>query len=123
MDRSVSEHVADPRHAAPLAGADGVGEASGGNRLLVRVGVWRGDGGRVVRARYQATTCATLIAYAEAACALLEAGAGAEAGDAAGLARRVRGVHPGHRDRAELVSAAVRAAFPEVDPAAPRSPA
>lgn len=111
MERTVADHVADPRHAAALDDADAVGEAWGGNRLLVRVGVWRDAGGRVVRARYRATTCASLIAFAEAACVLIEGGSVAQASDAASLVARVRGVHPDHRDRAVLVSAAVRAAF------------
>jgi NifU-like protein involved in Fe-S cluster formation len=107
MGRSVADHVADPRHAAPLDGADGVGEAAAGDRLLVRIGVWR-EGARVVRARYRATTCASLIAFAEAACALLEAGAPPESVTAETLRDRVAGVHPVHRDRAELAAAAAR---------------
>jgi hypothetical protein len=64
----------------------------------------------VVRARYRATTCASLIAYAEAACVLLEAGRAPAALAAVDLHGAVTGVHPGHRDRADLVAAAVRAA-------------
>jgi NifU-like protein involved in Fe-S cluster formation len=112
MERTVSDHVSDPRHAAALDGADAIGEAWGGNRLLVRVGVWHGPDGRVLRARYRSTTCASLIAFAEVACDLLERGAVCDAADAGALAERVRGVHPGHLDRAGLVSAAVRAAVP-----------
>jgi NifU-like protein involved in Fe-S cluster formation len=112
MERTVSDHVSDPRHAAGLDGADAIGEAWGGNRLLVRVGVWRGTDGRVLRARYRSTTCASLIAFAEAACDLLERGAICDAADPDALAARVRGVHPLHLDRAGLVSAAVRAAIP-----------
>jgi hypothetical protein len=109
MSRSVAEHVSDPHHAGPLDGA-AVGEAAGGNRLLVRVGLWRDAAGRIARARYRATTCATLIAYAEAACALLEAGEAPAGIDAERLRRRVTGVHPVHHDRADLVAAAIRAA-------------
>ena len=72
--RTVAEHVSDPRHAAAaLEGAAAVGQAAGPRRLLVRLGVWR-EGGRIARARYRVSACASLIAYAEVACALLEAG-------------------------------------------------
>ncbi|HYG66136.1 MAG TPA: iron-sulfur cluster assembly scaffold protein, partial [Anaeromyxobacteraceae bacterium] len=82
--RTVADHVAEPRCVGSLDGADGVGEATGGLRLLVRIGVWR-EGGRATRARFQASTCASLIAYADAACALVEAGADPEGIDAARL--------------------------------------
>lgn len=117
MPRSVSDHVSDPRHAAPLDGAELVGAASGGDRLLVRIGLWRDAGGRVTRARYRATTCASLIAYAEAACALLEAGAPPSGVTAGALRAAVLGVHPVHLDRADVVAAALQA----LQPAAPRS--
>lgn len=109
--RTVAEHVADPRYAAAaLDGAAAVGEATGRRRLLVRLGVWRRDG-RIARARYRASTCASLIAYAEVACALLEAGTPPAGLDADRLRAEVPGVHPVHHDRAELVAAAVRATF------------
>jgi NifU-like protein involved in Fe-S cluster formation len=108
--RTVSEHVADPRHAAvALDGAAVVGEA-GARRLLVRLGVWRLEG-RVVRARYRVSTCASLIAYAEVACALLEAGTPPSEIHSARLRAEVPGVHPVHLDRADLVASAVRATF------------
>ncbi|BDG01032.1 iron-sulfur cluster assembly scaffold protein [Anaeromyxobacter oryzae] len=110
MPRPVAELVAEPRHAGAVAGADALGEASGGDRLLVRIGVWTGADGRVTRARFRATTCASLIAYAEAACALLEGGRAPDALGADALRAEVAGVHPGHLDRAELVVAALRAA-------------
>ncbi|HTN51140.1 MAG TPA: hypothetical protein VML50_01955 [Anaeromyxobacter sp.] len=109
MSRSVSEHVADPHRTAPLDGAQAIGEACGGSRLVVRVGLWRA-GDRIARARYRASTCASLIAYAEVACALLEEGAEPAGVTPEALRARVPGVHPGHRDRADLVAAAVRAA-------------
>jgi NifU-like protein involved in Fe-S cluster formation len=109
MSSSVADRLANPRHAAPLAGAVSVGEAAGGNRLVVRIGLWR-DGQRVVRARYRSTTCASLIAYAEAACELLETGMPPEALSSELLRGQVTGVHPLHRDRADLVAAAARAA-------------
>jgi hypothetical protein len=109
--RSVSEHVADPRHAAAtLDGATEVGEAAGPLRLLVRLGVWRRGHG-VERARYRASACASLIAYAEVACGLLEAGIAPAEVHAVRLRAELPGVHPIHHDRADLVAAAVRAAF------------
>lgn len=111
MRRTVSEHVEDPRHAAAtLAGAAAVGETIGPRRLVVRLGVWRRDG-RIARARYRASACASLIAYAEAACALLESGTPPAELHGARLRTEVPGVHPVHHDRADLVAAAVRAAF------------
>jgi hypothetical protein len=108
VTRHVSDLVWSARHAARLDGADGVGEAFGGERLLVRVGLWLGSGG--ARARYRATTCPALIAYAEAACEALEAGADPARLDAGALRALVAGVHPVHHDRADLVAAAVHAA-------------
>ncbi len=102
--RTVAECVDAPAHAGPLDGASRVGEAAAGGRL-VRVGLWMGPR---LRARFRASACASLIAYAEVACAALEAGARP---DAAALHALVVGVHPGHLDRAELVAAAVAAAL------------
>jgi hypothetical protein len=117
MPRAVADLVFDARHAGELAGADRVGEATGGERLLVRVGWWTDVGGRVRRARYRATTCAALIAYAEAACGLLEAGRPPGALSADALCAEVAGIHPGHQDRADLVAAAIRAAAtPSAEP-------
>jgi hypothetical protein len=82
---------------------------AGGPRLVVQVGLWL-EGGRVVRARHRVSTCAALIAYAEAACALAEAGSPVERIDAATLRGAVAGVHPVHHDRALLVATAMRAA-------------
>ena len=104
--RTVPELVESAVHAGDLAGADAVGEATGGMRLVVRIGIWVADG-RDVRARIRATTCASLIAYAEAACTFLEAGTHPVALDADLLRRAVEGVHPVHLDRASLVAAAV----------------
>jgi NifU-like protein involved in Fe-S cluster formation len=105
IPRTVAECVDAPAHAGPLAGAATVGQAAAEGRV-VRVGVWR-EGTRV-RARFLASACASLIAYAELACEALEAGA---VPDAAALRALVRGVHPHHLDRADLVAAAVRAAL------------
>jgi hypothetical protein len=110
VPRPVADLVFEPRHAGALADAPRVGEATGGERLVVRLGLWTGPGGGVVRARWRASTCASLIAYAEAACALLEAGRPPDTVSAADLRAEVSGVHPGHLDRAELVLAALRAA-------------
>ncbi len=104
--RTVAECVASPAHAGALEGASRVGEAAEDGRV-VRVGLWRA-GAADVRARFRASSCASLIAYAEVACEALEAGLRP---DAAALRSLLRGVHPGHLDRAELVAAAVRAAL------------
>jgi hypothetical protein len=102
--------VDDPAHAGPLDGAARLGEAAGDGRV-VRIGVFAS--GPTPRVRFRASTCASLIAYAEVACRELEAG---RRPDAAALRALVRGVHPVHHDRAELVAAAVRAAFTEETP-------
>ena len=102
--------MAEPRHAGALDGAACVGEAAGGSLLLVQIGLWLDPGGRVVRARYRATTCAALIAYAEAACALAEGGA-ARSLSPGSLRAAVRGAHPVHHDRADLVALALARAL------------
>jgi hypothetical protein len=107
---SVDELVRAPHHAGPVRGAARVGEAAGEGRL-VQIGIFP-DG----RARFRATTCATLIAFAETACEALEAGVPPGALDAAAICARVTGVHPAHRSRATLVAAAVAAAFPQEQP-------
>ncbi|GAO02916.1 DUF732 domain-containing protein [Anaeromyxobacter sp. PSR-1] len=112
MPRSVADLVSDLRHAAALDGAARTGQAEGGERLRVRVGLWPGRGA-ARRARFRATTCASLLAYAEAACALLEAGTPPGELTPALLRAQVTGVHPVHLDRADLVAAAVRAAAAE----------
>lgn len=104
MAPTVGELVARASHAGPLDGADLVGEAAGAGRLLVRLGLWLDAGGSVARARFRATSCASLIAFAEAACALAESGA-VDLGPAR-LRDAVRGMHPRHRDRADLVALA-----------------
>jgi hypothetical protein len=88
-----------------------VGEARGEDGRVVRVGVFA-DG----RVRFRATTCASLIAYAEVACEALEAGVAPASLDANGLRARVAGVHPTHLERAALVAAAIRAACAAEDP-------
>lgn len=95
-------------HAGPLGEAPLRGAAGEGGRL-VEVGLWV-EGGRVARARFRASTCASLIAYAEAACRLAEAlPPGALA--AGRLRAAVAGVHPAHRARADLVSLAFARAY------------
>ena len=100
--------VADPKHAGSLEGALHSGEAAGEGRL-VRVGLWL-EGERVVQARFKATTCATLLVVAEAACRLLEAGADPRSFGAPDLRRVLIGLPPFHEDRLELVARAVRTA-------------
>ncbi len=117
MSPSVADHLADPRHAGDPSGAAGLGEASSGDGLVVRLGLWRAGHGGVVRARFRATSCAALIAYAEAACRLAEAGTlGPDLADR--IRGAVAGVHPRHLGRADLVALALRRAL-----AAPGGPA
>jgi hypothetical protein len=108
--RTVAEYVDAPAHAGPVEGAARLGEAAADGRI-VRIGLFP-DG----RARFRASACASLIAYAEAACEALEGGVAAARLDAAGLRERVAGVHPGHRDRATLVAAAVARAIHREEP-------
>ncbi|HEX9401830.1 MAG TPA: hypothetical protein VF912_17105 [Anaeromyxobacter sp.] len=108
--RSVAECVEALRHAGAVEGAARIGEARADGRI-VRIGLFA-DG----RARFRATTCASLIAYAEIACDALEAGLPASALDAAFLRARVAGVHPLHLERAALVAAAVHAALTVEEP-------
>ncbi len=105
---TVADHVYDPRYSASLEGADRIGSASREGRT-VRIGLWLRQG-VVIRARYRATTCASLIAFAEVACGLLDGGLRPGALDGARLRARVAGVHPLHQDRADLVAEAARAA-------------
>jgi hypothetical protein len=109
--RTVADRVADPRHAGALGGAALAGEARGSPLLVVRVGLWVGRDGRVTRARYRASTCASLIAYAEAACELVEAGEDPGSVDARLLRAAVAGVHAVHHDRADLVALALSRAL------------
>lgn len=108
--RTVAECIAEPAHAGALDGALRVGEAARDGRI-VRIGIWSGGG--AVRARFRASTCASLIAFAEVACEAIEAGAPA---DAQTLRAALRGVHPEHLDRADLVAVAARAALAEESP-------
>lgn len=108
---SVADVLARPAHAGGLAGAPLLGAATAEDALLVRIALWRDDAGRVTRARWQATTCATLVAYAELACSLLEAGHDPGHLDGDALRAALAGVHPGRRDRADLVARAIRAAL------------
>jgi hypothetical protein len=108
--RTIAECVDAPRHAGSLEGAIRVGEASGGGRI-VRIGLFAGGG-----ARFRATSCASLIAYAEVACEAIERGRRGEAVDPDALRALLRGVHPDHLERAALVAAAVRAALTPEEP-------
>ncbi len=116
VPRPVAEHLSDPRHAGGVSGATRVGESRDERRLVVRVGLWTDPRGKVVRARFQATTCAALIAYADAACALLEAGEDPRRLDEARVRASVADVHPVHHDRAALVSRAIARATDPLRP-------
>ena len=108
--RSVAECVERPGHAGDLTGAASIGEASLAGRV-VRIGLFP-DG----RARFRATTCASLIAYAEVACQAIEAGVLPARLDADALRALVTGVHPAHLERAALVAEAIRAALAPENP-------
>jgi len=114
------ESVVDLLHSA-LARPRWHGPAATGSagdplrKLRAEILLETGDG-RIVRADYRCTTCASLIAYCEAMVRMisgLELGrtAALEAGD---LIRRVRGVPACRHDRAHLAVAAMRAALREV---------
>jgi NifU-like protein involved in Fe-S cluster formation len=108
--RTVAACVDAPRHAGSLEGATRVGEASDGGRI-VRIGLFAGGA-----ARFRATSCAALIAYAEVACEAIEGGRRADAADPDALRTLLRGVHRDHLERAALVAAAVRAALTPEEP-------
>ncbi|BDG08070.1 hypothetical protein [Anaeromyxobacter paludicola] len=112
---TVSELVEGATHGARLEGASRVAAAAGDGRQ-VRLGVWLDGRGGVSRAGFQSTSCAALIAYAERACQLLERGRHPRELPAEALRDAVRGVHPAHRARAELVARAL------ADLAAPPQP-
>lgn len=117
MLRTVADHVADPRHAGATAGATLTGEAARPDGLCVTIGFWLDASGTVIHARFKAATCASLIAYADAACALAEQGVSLDELDSTRVRGSVAGVHPIHYDRAALVAAAVRRAIQPPTPA------
>ncbi len=104
--RTVADRVSRALHAGATEGADAVVEAVADGRM-VRFGLWAGASGRVRQARFRATTCAALIAYADLACELLESGQPPERIDSRMLREALPGVHPAHLDRAELVARAL----------------
>lgn len=108
--RTVGDLVSHPVHAGDVREAPLRGQAARPDRLVVWLGMWPGAQGAPTRARFQATTCASLLAFAELTCELLEDGTAPDAIDAALLLGRLEGVHPQHRDRADLVVEALRAA-------------
>ncbi len=102
---TVSALVDGATHGARLEGAPRLASAAADGREVC-LGVWTDAAGRVLRARFQSTTCAALIAYAERACQLLEGGLPPGALAPETLRASVRGVHPAQLDRAELVARA-----------------
>jgi len=115
--RRVSSLIDDPRHAGALDGASVTGHAELGG--IVRVGLWLDGEGRVTRARFRATSCPALVAYAEAACALTEGERLGRGPTADEVRAAVSGVHPVHRDRALAVALAFeRALSTKSNPAA-----
>lgn len=104
---SVAARVANPIHGGELSGAASCGQARGGTDLIVRIGLWWRDG-HIERARWKATTCPALMAYAELACERLESG---QRADAASLREHLQGVHPVHYPCADLVARAIDSAL------------
>ncbi len=88
-----------------------LGRACDDERRVVDLALWIDATGRVTRARFKATACVSLIACAERACQLLEAGCPPDALDAARLRGEVRGLHPLHDGRVTLVIQALRRAL------------
>ncbi len=109
--RSVAERVAELRWSGNPAGAPLRGEARGAGNLIVQLGLWADASGRVQRARWRASTCAALMAYADLACEILEAGLTPAALDTQALRAGLSSVHPLHFDRADLIVRAVRSAL------------
>lgn len=105
---SVAELFAGAAHAGALVGASRMGAAADGERRVVELALWLSRAGQITRARFKATSCPALIACAERACQLLEAGVAPL--DAARLVREVTGLHPHHHSRAALVVEALEAA-------------
>lgn len=108
---SVAELFDHPTHAGSLADASRSGRAGDDEQRVVELALWLDAEGRIERARWKATTCVGLIACAERACQLLEAGCPPAALDARRLAREVTGLHPNHRARAILVVRALNTAL------------
>jgi hypothetical protein len=107
--RRISSLLDDPPHAGLLDGASLTAHAELGG--IVRIGLWLDGEGRVTRARFRATSCPALVAYAEAACALAEGERLRRAPTAEELRAAVAGVHPVHRDRAGAVALAFERAL------------
>ena len=76
--RSVGDLVSHPIHAGDVREAPLRGQASRPDRLVVWLGLWPGAPGAPTRARFKAATCASLLAFAELTCELLEDGAAPE---------------------------------------------
>jgi hypothetical protein len=104
MPASAGDLIAAASHGGELAGAAAVGRSADAEGRLVEIGLWPGP---VPRARFKATSCAGLLAFAELACRLVESGVPAERLDAAALRAGLTGLHPAHAGRANLVAQAL----------------
>jgi hypothetical protein len=111
LRRSISEHLADPRHAGSLDGADRIGNAGDAGGPSVAIGVWFDRMGRVQQARWTVTAPGSdaLGAYAEVACTLLEGGVAPATVDANALRRTLDGVTVPDQAQADLVARAISA--------------
>jgi hypothetical protein len=96
-------------HQGSLDGATLTGEACR-RQLAVRVGLWLDETGWVRQARWRGPEAGAVRDYAEAACALLEAGADPARLDAESL-RAAVAVGPANDEGAELVAGALAVAL------------
>lgn len=99
-----------PHEVASLHGASATGEAAR-RELCIRIGLWLDEQGAIRHARWRTVEDPMLRSFAEAACALLETGTDPLGFAADALRGAVPAAATSHGDRAELVIAAVHAAF------------
>ena len=107
---TMAERLANLCHQGALHGSTVSAEASRAGRHFVQVGLWI-DGERIRRARFMASDCEALNAYADLACQLIEAGVPIEAIDVRRLCRHLPGFDPVDETCAELVVEAFRSAL------------
>jgi hypothetical protein len=119
--RTVADIFHDVRRCGGATGSTCAGLAADEDGRTVQIALWVGTDDRVIAARWRASTCPSLIAYAETACALLEAGIAPVDLERAALRAAVAGVHPAHRRHADLVLDAVHDALAkrELSPSQP----
>lgn len=105
--------IASADHGGDIAGAAAVGCSTDPEGRRVELALWPGT---PPRARFMATSCAGLLAFAELACRLVEAGVPPARLDAAALRAGLTGLHPAHAERADLVAQALSRASAALTP-------